>query len=606
MIRASLGDIGADSITRIDASQLTGFLPANITLSITGNDPDVFYVIWHLSSDVFLTAVGQRQINATAQLQEEFRFGDAGQYFISADIYYNSGIVEHVEMAGSIQVLAPVLHGYPSAYVELSPSSGVTPFEVTATLKNISLETDYRMGGGWVSWGWGDGQSDNTYGQMTMKHTYYGRGTWDGAFNVSVLVLAADHKQYTLPTVQVRSEISENLPLEAIIHPSDITVVPEGETPPSEPVAPAEIFFQLIVMRGAVNPDASISWQWDDVWETVPYDPFLSIQHFYPTPGTFIVRVQVVGMDGKAHTFSLPVTIGTRAVNLPPDETQIPTQAVITPIQAYVLADKTIGDASSPVQFALDIDSSLILPGSVIVWNWGDGTSDSVSQDGGSLSSLPVVSHTYADPGEYHIFVFILRADDGSKYSIDGGIITIQPAVKLISDDGKEVQPPVPPDDDGIVQPSLDDGSLPVEDNVLPLVAYLDSELHVGTVPFTVAIQCNVTSGSLSASAPIFYDFDDGTSSVNGTRISHTYDKAGIYFATAHTTDGSGSTIAIAGMTVTVNSAGDESIPPPAEAGFGGMTMLLLAGGALAMFASTRRSRQNGKGRKLTRKGSWR
>jgi len=268
------------------------------------------------------------------------------------------------------------------------------------------------------------------------------------------------------------------------------------------------IHFDASDSSDSLGTIATKDYFWDFGDGTFAFGPYVS--HTYTKATTYLVKLMVKGPSGfSAVTSEVKVT------------PVVPVAIIITDQDSILgpIPDELVVTANEPVTFS-GLSSYDPTPGSQLklVWDFGDGKTDSGVDNG-------VVSHTYTVAGNYTL---VLRAENGQFVGVT------QRKIRVIS---------APPD-------------IKLQIRSATQTNWSNSNKHFFTQPFFGATSLDFTaqesSGAVVAGfnartqlVKAEWDFGDGSEPLLQSqnqlaakeKVSHTYEKAGIYTVTLRVTD---------------------------------------------------------------------
>jgi PKD repeat protein len=148
---------------------------------------------------------------------------------------------------------------------------------------------------------------------------------------------------------------------------------------------------------GSSDTDGNIvSWEWDFV-DGTPTQSGAVVTHSYPSPGNYILVVEVTDDDGATDWSTATVDVDA-VPNLPP-----------------TAVDDGPWEGTASVEMTFDGSASFDPDGTIVSWEWtfGDGATGSGS----------TVTHTYAAPGSYWVTLTVTDDLGGKDFVFDQAVV---------------------------------------------------------------------------------------------------------------------------------------------------------------------------------------
>ena len=272
----------------------------------------------------------------------------------------------------------------PVASFTATPSSGQAPLTVQF---NAGSSSD-PDGIGSYSWNYGDGSSGSG---AISSHMYTSPGSY------TAILTVIDQGSPKLPGSTTRQITVTDIP-----------------NPNMDPVAmftvgrsSGESLVVQFDASGSTDSDGSITaYTWD--FGDGKTGTGQKVTHTYASASQYPVTLRVQDNQRGSGTFSLQITVGGNQK----EDTKPQVQFTIRQsTDAVATANSITGDASA----STDPDGII-----VYYWNWGDGTKV-------EMGATPVLSHTYASPGQYVVSVSAVDST-GSSGSASQQITVGMPA----------------------------------------------------------------------------------------------------------------------------------------------------------------------------------
>ena len=457
----------------------------------------------------------------------------------------------------TVAVAAAPANQPPVAFFSIAPTTGKAPITI-----NFDATASTDADGTVVGYNWIFGDGSPGAGGAFVSHTYLSEGTY------TITLSVADNAGATHSSTRSVAVQPENLPPAA-----------QASASPLAGKAPLTVTFS-----GAASSDADgsvVSYSWD-FGDGTASGSGSAVQHTYATAGNYTAVLSVVDSDGA--TASAPVMIAVAAANVAP--TALLSGAPLTGNAPLLVAFD--GSASS------DSDGAVVSYG----WNFGDAT---------ATGSGVALNHTYTDEGTFSATLTVAD-DDGTNASQSVSIIVGPPnqlpaasagatpptgdAPLSVSFDGSGSS-----DVDGVIVDYLwnfadgsmsasgmtvthtyavdgayvatltvtdDDGAsntsgvsitvnVPPPPNQEP-IAVASATPASGKAPLNTTLSAENSSDPDGSIAAYVWDFGDGSSTVAGSRVQHSYINSGSYTATLMVTDDQAAS-ATASVVITVAAA---------------------------------------------------
>lgn len=312
-----------------------GTSSVEITYLVTASDPD---------GTVTGTLLDFGDSSSTSNLTGTHVYSAPGIYNLTLTVTDNHGA--EVIVTEKVTVNAP-----PTADLQVSPTTGIAPESVQATVTASDLEGPTTS-----VLNWGDGTSENVVSGV-YSHTYL----TNGSFVVSLTVTDSDG---------VSANDSENVSIAPNSGPTGTVQTQINGT-------------EVVIIVDANDPDGNIT----DI--TIDFGDGINItgstgeeHHTYPGPGTYNITVTIT--DDKNTSVVIETTVHINA--LPIVNLSVTPLIGVAPETVY--ATVTASDAEGPVDIVLD---------------WGDGTVSTVSSG--------VHQHLYTN-GTFLIVVTVTDSDN--------------------------------------------------------------------------------------------------------------------------------------------------------------------------------------------------
>jgi PKD repeat protein len=330
---------------------------------------------------------------AGATTSHVYRLG--GGYTVSLSVRDTQDVVRSTTATLNITNTAPVA----AVTATPNPSEGQPPFTVSfdasgsydpdaAKLPGEDFVESYEFD-------YGDGVVE-TVSVPTVNHTYTTPGTYEARLNVY------DHegKRSTVQAAWPNIRVLDNAP---------VAVLGADKTAGFAPLA---VTFDGAGSSDPDGGDSVVSYTFDfgDGSDPVTRVGASSVQHVYPTPGSYTATLVVQDSHGAASPpAALAIDVG--PVNHAPI--------------ARAAADKLSGNA--PIQVAFDAGASSDADGDALVeytFKFGDGTPDDVRNMADYGADAARTTHTYASAGRYPGFVTVKDARGALSSNSDQVTIT--------------------------------------------------------------------------------------------------------------------------------------------------------------------------------------
>lgn len=308
-------------------------------------------------------------------------YAPTGQQFgarVYCSLYCGSG---HGGMFANTLNIVPAPPA-PTAQLQLTPTSGNVPLNVTASASATGGSPPYRF-----LWTFGDG--GRAVG-ANQSHQYLLPGLY------LVVVTATDAAGLSgSANVTVTARGAPTLAVDATGSPT---------------TGPAPLLVYLNASASSGNAPYRFSWTFGDGGSA----PGANVSHTYLIGGLFFATVEVLDSSGRSASASVPVRV---------------TSATSGPLRVFATVSPTSGDLPLSVNATASVSggTGTYLP---VRWDWGDGT---------NLSTGPVANHTFrlVDPGRVEVVALALDSQGNwtqTNLSVDlfapgSGTLVAAPAV---------------------------------------------------------------------------------------------------------------------------------------------------------------------------------
>ncbi|TAE48993.1 MAG: PKD domain-containing protein [Bacteroidetes bacterium] len=314
--------------------------------------------------------------------------------------YINPGVYTVTLTVTSItgQVSPPVsqtitVFANPVADFSFTPAFGCPDLPVQLT--DLSTPAGTTPISGWT-WDFGDG------GSSSLQNPVHSFGS--GTYSLTLIAVDANGCQ----DVEVKPNV-------VYVSPgADISLSATGPLQTCNPTL--SVPFQSALISTSSGP-FSYDWHFGDGGTSTLAQP----QHTYTAYGLYDVSLTLTDLSsGCAFSDTLP--------------------GFIRLLDQVVSATASVSGTCAPVAATFTQTSSLIQPGFVATWDFGDGSSQT-----GSATTLGTVTHTYTLPGTY---LPVLTVDMGTElciqsYALPAVQVAAAPSVQLLRSDSVACQPPL-------------------------------------------------------------------------------------------------------------------------------------------------------------------
>jgi len=241
--------------------------------------------------------------------------------------------------------------------------------EITFTPDPGITDPEGNIANATFGWDFGDGDTDETDGSKSVKHTYGAGGT----FSVTLTVTGEDG----IPASKTINMVVEG-------PPNDPPVIDEVTADPATPAVDEEIAFSVTVTDPDQPEEEAHEYAWDFGDEAT--STLQAPTHAYAEAGDYTVTVTVTDARGATATGTIDITVG----NEPP---------VVGGVTATPATVATGEDVTFQATNPSDPDGDTI---GHYEWNFGDGAT---ANPGGQSET-----HAYATPGDYTVSVVAVDA----------------------------------------------------------------------------------------------------------------------------------------------------------------------------------------------------
>jgi hypothetical protein len=420
-------------------------------------------------------------------LSESHTYATSGSYTINVNIYDTNG------REGSASSQSFNVNSFQNPSVGgISPTSAIatqsTSFSVSVTQGTCSLSS--------ISWGWGDGTSNNagvSAGSNSYSHTYkvtQGQTTASPILSVKVSDNAGDTSS-TSSTIVV-----------SYVYPSIGAITPTSVYADGHQYGADYSNAFSTTLSAGTNPLSQITWNWGDGTASTTNSALSgtnTASHAYASAGTDTITVQATDTSNYYQTATQAITVNPYPIFT---VSSISNASII-----YEGVNETFNITTT--------EASGGFPLSKITWNWGDLSSPKVFNS--PSYGLNSAGHIYPNTGTYTVSVNVY--DSNGAYISTSEVITVSPY------------------------------SPPILTN-LTITNYTSVTTGI-TAGLPSIYSINLTQGNQTVEN-LTFNWDDGTTTflnattsptmvVNGTNsVSHIYTNAGIYALTISATDALG------------------------------------------------------------------
>jgi PKD repeat protein len=279
------------------------------------------------------------------------------------------------------------------AYFNSNVTGGCNPLTVNFTDSSITPSANNPI----VSWTWNFGNGQTFSGQNPPAQTYT-----NGIYDVSL-------------TVQTQSGCVGTITMENYITVGEINSIDFSVDTLINCIKTDFFFNSDVVTTPAVTDSTELNYFWDftDGTSTEPNPTY----QFTSDTGYFDVQL-VIDFRGCKDTLEIDslIYINAPIANFTPDETLFCNPGSL-PITASITDEATHGETSDDI---------------LMIWKWGDGTPNTVLDDG----DLGNISHVYSNYGSYTveqvIYNYTTGCEDSTTRTID--ISTVTPGFVMSND----------------------------------------------------------------------------------------------------------------------------------------------------------------------------